>query len=951
LYAQKTVVGTVKGTLTDTVGKQSLAEATVSVLSQKDSTVISFAMANIKGLFEITDLEEGDYRLLITFLGYQNISRNFSITKTQPVVQMGTLYMERNTTQLEEVIIERAPIAIKKDTVEYNTSAFKTKPNASVEDLLKKLPGVQVERDGSIKAQGEQIQKVYVDGKEFFGNDPKLATKNLNADMVESVQVYDDMSDQAKFTKIDDGSRQKTINIKLKKDKKNGYFGKAAIGAGTDGRYDGSYSFNRFKGNRQVSVIGAANNVNKQGFSFSDIINTMGGLGGDRGGSFGGGGGDFSSGAMNNIVNTRGGGGPFGIGAANAGGGIASSLASGINYRDNWGNKIEVTGSYFFNRTNTENIQSIYRTTFFPNDSTTNTNEQSQDNNDNLNHKFNLRLEYRIDSLNSILYTPSVTIQHSEAENADTTFILSQTPNAKYLALTGKTAYENERNGLTINNNLLYRRRLNKPGRTITVGWNNSYKQSEGRGQTISPQQLFTQDGLSFSNILSQNFITTQNTNSNNNVISASYTEPVGINRIVEINYAYTNNQNSSNKQANNFNSNSGKYDIINIPQTNYFENNFTANRAGANFRRQEKKFNYQLGAQAQWATLESRVFTGAGKDSLIRRNFTNFFPNASYNYNPRMGKGLRINYRGRTNQPSTNQLQNVVNINNPLNLRTGNPELKQEFSHSLNLVYNTFKLSNFQFLVMGTNTSLTQNKISNSIDTLRRGVQITRPVNLNGAYNSAVFFVYGRNVKGKKWKGANFNANTLLNYNRNVSLLYKQKNYNDFITLSQTLGMNYNKNAVDMGLNLSVTYNSIQYSLQKNLNNNYIVQTYSADFSYTFLKHFIISTDFDYILNSGLANGFNQSIPYWNGSLAWQILKKRDGELKLSVNDILNQNQSVNRTTNDNFIQDVNSIVLRRYFMLTFIYNLKKGSKPNNNGMMMPKQFQKGMRNLRIIN
>jgi len=279
LSAQKTVTGSIRGKVVDTAGKQSLAEATLSLMDLKDSSSTGFATANEKGMFEMKGLDEGRYRLLITFGGYQNITRVFSITREKSVIDFGTIYMERRSTTLQEVIVERPPISVKKDTVEYNAGAFKTKPNEDVEGLLKKLPGVQVDRDGTVKSQGETVQKVYVDGKEFFGTDPKLATKNLTADMVESVQVFDDMSDQAKFTKIDDGSRQKAMNIKLKKDKKNGYFGKINVGAGTDSRYDNSLSFNRFKGNRQVSLIGAVNNTNKQGFSFSDIISTMGGFG------------------------------------------------------------------------------------------------------------------------------------------------------------------------------------------------------------------------------------------------------------------------------------------------------------------------------------------------------------------------------------------------------------------------------------------------------------------------------------------------------------------------------------------------------------------------------------------------------------------------------------------------------------------------------------------------
>ncbi|MEP6747633.1 MAG: carboxypeptidase regulatory-like domain-containing protein, partial [Bacteroidota bacterium] len=257
LAAQKNVTGTLRGKVLDTIGKQSMADATISLMDLKDSSSYGYTVVNDKGVFEMMGIDEGRYRLLITFGGYQNVSRVFSITKEKNIIDAGTIYMQRRGETLQEVIVERPPITVKKDTVEYNASSFKTKPNEDVEGLLKKLPGVQVDRDGTVKSQGETVQKVYVDGKEFFGTDPKLATKNLTADMVESVQVFDDMSDQAKFTKIDDGSRQKAMNIKLKKDKKNGYFGKINVGAGTDDRYDNTLSLNRFKGNRQVSVIGA----------------------------------------------------------------------------------------------------------------------------------------------------------------------------------------------------------------------------------------------------------------------------------------------------------------------------------------------------------------------------------------------------------------------------------------------------------------------------------------------------------------------------------------------------------------------------------------------------------------------------------------------------------------------------------------------------------------------
>jgi hypothetical protein len=282
--------GTVKGFLKDAAG-EALPDATVSIMSAKDSSLTSFTLSSNSGYFEMKNIDAGAYYLLISYGGHETLKRPFLISADKPVFDFENIKLEKAYKTLGEVVVtEEAPIKIKGDTIAYNANSFKTKPNATVEDLLKKLPGMSVERDGTVKAQGENVQKVYVDGKEFFGNDPKLATKNLSADMIESVEVYDDMSEQAKFNKIDDGSRSKAINLKLKKDKKKGLFGKANVGYGTDERYDAGLTANFFKGATQLSVIAKANNTNNIGFSISDAMG-MFGSGGFGSGGFGGGGG------------------------------------------------------------------------------------------------------------------------------------------------------------------------------------------------------------------------------------------------------------------------------------------------------------------------------------------------------------------------------------------------------------------------------------------------------------------------------------------------------------------------------------------------------------------------------------------------------------------------------------------------------------------------------------
>ncbi|HMG67106.1 MAG TPA: outer membrane beta-barrel protein, partial [Chitinophagaceae bacterium] len=574
----------------------------------------------------------------------------------------------------------------------------------------------------------------------------------------------------------------------------------------------------------------------------------------------------------------------------------------------------------------------------------------------NQNNRFNIRMEYQIDSMNSILYTPSFTLQHSESASNDTSSTSSVTPFQRYLSITGVTKNSNERDGQNLNNNVLFRHRFRKIGRTLTIGLSNTYSHSNGEGFYTSSNTFYNPDST-IDNSFDQNRNSLQETYTHNNVLSSSYTEPLGKDKLIELNYAYTNNQNTSDKKTYDFDSTSGKYETLDLPLTNYFKNSFQANRIGVNFRVQKKKYNYQLGTAAQFSTLESiSQLAASGKDSTSRHDYINFFPVANFNYQVSKNKSFRFRYSGRTNQPSLSQLQNVLDQSNALQWRIGNPDLKQEFNQNVNVTYNSFNIVNFRFIAANISFSTTSNKIVNSTDSVSRGIQLIKPVNLDGTFNTSSFVTLGLPFKNKKLKGSSLNFTNSIAYNQDVSMLYKQKNIGKTITITQGAGINFDilKDKLDFGVNMNVSYYNVKYSVNEFMNENYLTQSYSADVSYTFAKNFILATDFDYSINSGRSDGFNQSIPLWNASFAKEIFKKKNGEIKISVNDILDQNQSITRTTSDNYIQDTRTNVLQRYFLVSFLFNLNKmGGKKSNpaQNMPMPRMMERGMRNLRTTN
>ncbi len=886
--------GTVKGKLLDTTGHV-LSSATVSVFVKKDTSLLSFVLSDEKGLFELKNLAPDDYLLFVSFTGYEMYRGTFSITGKQ-TLDFGLIMLWPEYKMLSSVVISANPVRIHGDTISFKANAFNKKPDATVEEVLKKIPGILVQKDGSIKAMGETVQKVYVDGKEFFGNDPKIATKNLTADMVDQIQVFDDMSEQSRFTKIDDGSRSKSINIKLKKDKRKGDFGRATAGLGTNSRYEGNFSFNHFRGDQRISLVGSANNTNKLSYTFNDQANGTS---------------QFSNGgAGSGMINAT--------GASQ--GGVSRPLSTGINFNDTWGPKLDFRGSYYYSDNSNILEQNRFRRNSFPGDSTSETTSYNNILNSNRAHRMNLRFEYAIDSANSLLYTANIGLQKYEGQTFDTSMTVANGIN-KYLAAKSMTDRQDDRDGSNYSGELLYRRRFGKQGRTFTLGWRNNGGNTELKSRNTAPVTTYNSNGA-VSSIIDINQHAFQENESGNNSISASYTEPIDKNKLFELNYAYSASNNTSDKKTYDFNSGSGKYDMLNEQLTNYFDYKNTSNRVGVNFRHALNKVNYQLGMGIQLSNLENRSVTPAnGKDSTVKQKFTNLFPTANINYTISKSKNIRIYYRGRTNPPSVSQLQNVADVTNPLMIKIGNPELKQEFINNININYNSFQFNSQRFFSASLNLSYTGNKIVNSLDSSGPITLIYKPENLNGSFNSSG--MASLNFPIKKYKGLNLNFTNMMYLSRDASLVFKKRNFTTIFQVNQSAAINYGEEKYDISVSSAFVYNIVAYDLDGSTNTKYFNHAYSADLTYRFKNRIFLLTDIDYYISAGRTAGYNQNVFLWNMSLAKKFFQANVIEVKFTAYDILKQNNGINRILGENYYEDVRANVVPRFFLLSVSYNL----------------------------
>jgi hypothetical protein len=900
--------GSIKGIAFDTISKSGVASATITVLDKKDSSLVTFTMTDNGGRFELRGIPNGDYRLMISHVSYRNSNTNFKISDENKNLDLGNITLNDASKVLDEVVVanEAPPVTMVGDTVQYNAGSFKTAPNASVEQLLKKLPGVTVDKDGTIKAQGEKVTKVLVDGKEFFSNDPKIATRNLPADALDKVQVYDKQSDQAQLTGFEDGNYEKTINLKLKKDKKRGVFGKVSAGAGNKERYEGKFNVNSFKGARQMSAIGMGNNTNAEGFSFMDILSFTGALNQMRQG----GGGNISLNVSGEDAAAMG---------VNTGGnnGINTAWGGGFNYNNLIGNKIDLQSNYFYNRYNPNTQSRIFRQNILPGGVNL-YDQESYSDNLNIGHRFNFNVLYQIDSMHSLKLVPSLSFQ--DTRNRSMTDYRTRAENGTMINEGNSNNLSNSE-GYNFKNDLIFRKKFDRRGRTFSFTLSTSLNESEGDGSLNSIINYYTGGIINKRDTLNQRSFS--NGDLRGYSVRAIYTEPLWKRTLLEFSAGRSNTLSTSDKTTYDYNRNNGKYDQVNDQLTNDFENTYGYTTAGFRMRKQGRKFNYSLGATWQYSELEGKIISGI-KDSIIGKDFRNILPNATFRYNFTRFKYFNLYYNGSTNQPTMSQLQPVPDNSNPLYIKAGNPDLKQEYTHSLRGNLNMLSPTTNRNLFFFFSGSTTKNKIANydTID-VATGARTTRPINVNGVYNFMTNANYNRPLRFLK---GSVEVGVVAMINKNKQFLNGIENRIKTFSLGPTLRLDmFTLGKFNITTEANLQINRTKYSLQTALDNNYLSQEYTGSVDWELPKSFFFSTEFTYTINSQRSSGFNTNVPMWNASISKQFLKYKRGELKLAATDLLNRNTGISRTTNQNYIEDKQVNTLRRFFLLGFTYSLSK--------------------------
>jgi len=855
--------------------------ATIKLLD-KDSLLIRSILTDSLGNFSFNDLPAGSYLLQADALSYSTTKKSVRISGGKNKLLPDTIFMQPFYQDLQSVAVtaKRPNVVIKEDTTEFQAASFKVNKTATVEDIFKKMPGVEVSKNGSVKAQGENITQIYVDGKPFFGTDLKAVTQNFPADLIDKIQIIDKKTDQSLGSKTDDGIREKIINITLRKNAKKGVFGKDYIGYGTEGRYEAKSNTNFINNDKKMSVIVSANNTGR-----NDSRNDNG--------------------------------------AYNSGNGVTDNKQVKINYADKLGNTFDfsVWAGYEQNKSVVEQV--INRKNFFS-DSSADYFENNNGSYRNKNLYAGLYFEYKPDSVTLIRFNESM--GYGNSSNESFSAFNSTDFNGDKI-----NQGANENNGFSktpsLNGQMSYNRRFGNSGRNVFVNFYNNINNSQSNIYNCFNNYFYELDTLAYTLLLNQ----LQNNNNRNTNLGTTinYSEPIAPNNTLDFGYSYSYGNNDMPKEVYDFNYQTNLYDLLNDSLSNHFDNYINSNTASFNYSYNSKKTGFSVGFR--WKNSLTQSYSPV-KDELYQQTFTGFLPNFNFYFSGKR-KRLNIYYNSYVRAPQAYQLQPVTDNTNPLYLRLGNPDLQYASVQSLRYNFNYYNPKKETGFNSNANFSIISNNISTSIlfDNTT-GKQISQPLNTDGAYNWNIWVSYFKPFYFGDDK-VKWNINVLTSGSKMINLLNGKENTNKNNFIRVFFGLTYDTPEwIDFHTDFSMSRQMSEYSLQPDHNNTSYFFSISPNITFKPVSNTEINIDYDYRQTTGQATGFNTSVNMLNANITQYLSSKKDIWIMLKAFDLFNQNMNVWRIYGDNFIQDTRANGLSRFLLLSLNFRLSKFNNIKDN-------------------
>lgn len=935
----------INGVLSDAHSGDLLGGAHIHLLDPS-SSMIKTAISDDAGKFILERVRPGTYTLRFSYVGYEQLQKEILITDQDTV--LGHVPLQQTSTVLEGASVTgQVPMAAQiGDTTQFNAEAFTTMPDATAEDLVEKLPGVVVE-DGKVEAMGEELKQVLVDGRPFFRNDPAAALRTLPAEVIDKIQIFNKESDQAEFTGFSDGETQKAMNIITRVNMRKGVFGKSQTGIGygdntisegfeenrESARYTLDGNINFFNGPRRITLVTQSNNVNEQNFSTEDLLGVMssgrgrmgGGARGNRGGMSGSDGrrGGPDGGLMGGDISD------FMVAKQP---GISTTHSLGLNYSDLWGENVDATASYFFNLSDNDALEDLYRLYTVGADSGQTYEEISTSASRNMNHRFNMRLEYNMDENNAIFIRPKLTFQ----QNDGTSSFDGETRSGSSLLNRLENTNNSNLGALNFSNTFLYRHSFNKERRTLSANIFNRISNQGGDSYLGSLTEYYT-NPVSSEELDQYSQLTSGGMAISGNLI---YTEPVGQNGMAQLNYMASYQKDDSDRKTYNFNNPDQDYTDMDTLLSNVFHNNYITQRAGAGYMYHRNSLFLTGRLRFQHAALHNEQLFPSEHE--LNKYYRDLLATAIMRYRPSGTKNVSMVYRTSTRPPTISQLQNVVDNSNTVQLTTGNPDLEQTYTHTLFIRFSSVEPESSRVFFAMLNGNITSNYIANHTiyatqDTmletgilLKQGTQLILPVNLDGYRSVRSFLTYGLPVTLLRF---NLNFNLGYNFSRNPGLINDIRNFsnNHHITAGVVVSSNFSE-YLDFTISSRSGYNMINNSYNTEQDHNYFDQRTRFRFKGVLPKGgFLLESLLTQRLASGLLETYDQNNWIWSVALGRKLFANRLGEIKLGIYDILNQSQAITRSVGDIYVEDVENNILQRYFMLTFTYNLRKFDNPRN--------------------